>query len=98
MAEPETVDRVHEAATGVDPSLFLELLRWHRAVAGLPDLEWGTPGAYRRGVAELDEPRAFDLLTDLGRAARDPRRHRHGADGKPRFRGGRTLRELGGRQ
>ena len=70
---------------------FLELLRWHRAVAGLPDLDWSAGGAYRRGVAELTDVRACELLRDVRRVARDPRRHRLGADGKPLFRGGCTL-------
>lgn len=88
MADLHTVDRVREAAARVDPKRFLELLRWHRTVAGLPDLEWGTHGSYRQGVAELDNARALELLGDLRRAARDPRRYRHGADGKPRYRTG----------
>lgn len=88
MADPSTVDRVREAAARVDPNRFLELLRWHRTVACLPDLDWGAPGSYRQGVRELGEARATELLGDLRRAARDPRRYRHGADGKPRFRNG----------
>ena len=48
-------------------------------------------GAYRRGVAELADDRARELFRDVRRAARDLRRHRHGADGKPLFRGGCTL-------
>ncbi|MFI8696299.1 hypothetical protein [Dietzia maris] len=60
-------------------------------MAGLPDLDWSAGGAYRHGVAELTDARARELLRDVRRASRDPRRHRHGADGKPVFRGGRTL-------
>ncbi|MGX1770306.1 hypothetical protein ACWIE7_18745 [Dietzia sp. NPDC055343] len=48
-------------------------------------------GAYRRGAAELTDVRACELLRDVRRAARDPRRHRHGADGKSVFRGGRRV-------
>ena len=66
-------------------TFFLELLRWHRAVIGLTDLDWTSQGAYRTAITELGEDRATDLLRDLRRAARDPRRHRHGADGKPRY-------------
>lgn len=36
-------------------------------------------GAYRRGVAELADDRARELFRDVRRAARDLRRHRHGA-------------------
>lgn len=88
MADPSTVARVREAAARVDPNRFLELLRWHRTVACLPDFDWGAHGSYRQGVGELDEARATELLGDLRRAARDPRRYRHGADGKPRYRSG----------
>ena len=87
----ETVERIRNVADQVGVEHFLELLRWHRAVAGLPDLDWAAHGAYRKGVADLSERRATELLNDLTRAARDPRRHRHGADGKPTFRDGRTL-------
>ncbi|HIW68921.1 MAG TPA: hypothetical protein H9878_12495 [Candidatus Dietzia merdigallinarum] len=58
---------------------------------GLPDLDWAAGGTYRRGVAEFTDVRARELLRDVRRASRDPRRHRHGADGKSVFRGGRTL-------
>ncbi|MFL0579588.1 hypothetical protein [Dietzia sp. 179-F 9C3 NHS] len=93
MATPELVERIRHTADRLDRAAFLELLRWHRAVAGLPDLDWETQGAYRQAVAELGERRADELLSDLRRAARDPRHHRHGADGKPTFRDGRTLAE-----
>ena len=70
--------------------MFLELLRWHRAIVGLPDFNPTTHGAYRDAIAELGDDRTAELLRDLRRAAR---RHRHGADGKPRHRAGRTLAE-----
>ena len=85
MADPDTVAQVREAAGGLGDAEFLELLRWHRAVIGLPDLDWSSQGAYRTAISELGDDRAADLLRDLRRAARDPRRHRHGADGKPRY-------------
>lgn len=88
----ELVERIRHAAGLVPNEHFLELLRWHRAVTSLSDLNWATTGAYRRGVTELGTERATELLHDLRRAARDPRRYRHGADGKPRYRGGATLR------
>ncbi|MBB0968701.1 hypothetical protein G6016_06950 [Dietzia aerolata] len=91
MADPDTLARVQDAAGHLGDAEFLELLRWHRAVAGLPDLDWSAGGAYRRGVAELADDRARELLCEVRRVARDPRRHRHGADGKPLFRGGCTL-------
>lgn len=79
---------IRQAADQVGEAFFLELLRWHRAVTGLPDLDWSSPGAYTTAITELGENRAADLLRDLRRAARDPRRHRHGADGKPGYRVG----------
>lgn len=91
MADPDTLAQVQDAAGNLGDAEFLELLRWHRAVAGLPDLDWSAGGAYRHGVAELAEDRARELLHDIRRASRDPRRHRHGADGKPVSRGGRTI-------
>lgn len=93
MADPQTVEQLRAAATGIDDHAFLELLRWHRAVAGLPDLDWTLPRSYRQGVSELAETRAQELLHDVRRAIRDPRRHRHGADGKPVFRDGRSLKD-----
>lgn len=89
----ELLDRIRQAADQVGEGLFLELLRWHRVVALLPDFNPTTHGAYRDAVAELGEDRAAELLRDLRRAARDPRRHRHGADGKPTYRSGETLRD-----
>lgn len=91
MAEPDLIAQVQDAAGSLGDGEFLELLRWHRAVAGLPDLDWSAGGAYRQGVAELTDARACELLRDVRRASRDPRRHRHGADGKPTHAGGRTL-------
>jgi len=91
MHDRQLIDAIRAAADQVGVDHFLELLRWHRAVASLPDLEWGAAGTYRQGVEELDPRRAAELLTDLRRAARDPRRKRHGADGKPTFRGGASL-------
>lgn len=90
-AMDELIDKVRQAADQLDTDRFLELLRWHRVVARLPDLDWTVPGAYRRGVEELQVARASELLHDVRRAARDPRSHRRGADGKPTFRNGRTL-------
>lgn len=90
-AMDELLDPIRQAADQVGEGLFLELLRWHRAVVGLPDFNPTTHGAYPAAIAELGDDRAAELLRDLRRAARDPRRHRHGADGKPRYRTGKTL-------
>lgn len=92
------LDAIRHAADQVGEHDFLELLRWHRVVARLPEVDWTAYGAYRQAVAELDEARAVELLQDLRRAARDPRRHRHGADGKPRYRSARTLKNRHRRQ
>lgn len=89
----ELVENMRSAADQLDTARFLELLRWHRVVAGLPDLDWTAPGAYRQGVSELPAYRAAELLHDVRRAGRDPRSHRHGADGKPLYREGQTLSE-----
>lgn len=89
----ELIDRIRDAADQLGAARFLELLRWHRAVAGLQDLDWAAPGAYRRGVEGLQVVRATELLHDVRRAVRDPRSRRRGADGKPVYRAGRTLRE-----
>ena len=86
----ELLDRIRDAADQVGEPLFLELLGWHRAVVGLPDVT-RTHGAYRLAIAELGNDRASELLRDLRRSARDPRRHRHGADGKPRYWAGGTV-------
>lgn len=90
-AMDELVEDMRIAAYQLDPTRFLELLRWHRVVAGLPELDWTAPGAYRHGVSELPASRAAELLHDVRRAGRDPRSHRHGADGKPVYREGRTI-------
>lgn len=93
MTTPEDLERIRATADQLGAESFLELLRWHRAVAGLSDLDWSAPGSWRRGVTDLTDARGAELLHDLRRAARDPRRHRHGADGKPAFGDGRTLGE-----
>lgn len=92
----DLVESIRDAAGQLDTVRFLELLRWYRAVARLPDLDWAAPGSYRRGVEELSASRAADLLRDVRRAARDPRSHRRGADGKSHFRPGQTLESLYG--
>jgi len=86
----ELVDRIRHAADQTGDAHFLEVLRWHRVVAGLPELDWGARGAYRIAITELGEGRAAELLADLRRLARNPRRYRNGADGKPRYRDGTT--------
>ena len=82
---------IRAAAEEVGTEHFLELLRWHRAVVGLRDFDLHTHGAYREAISGLGDARAGELLRDLRRASSDPRRHRHGADGKPRYRFGKTL-------
>lgn len=94
----ELLALIRHVADQVGERLFLELLRWHRAVAGLADFDPHTHGAYRGAIAELGDDRAAELLRDLRRAARDPRRHRHGADGKPRYRAGMTLADRRGQR
>ena len=89
----ELLDRIRRAADQVGEPLFLEILGWHRAVVGLPTVDPNAHGAYRDAIAELGDDRTAELLRDLRRAARDPRRHRHGADGKPRHRAGHALSE-----
>ena len=84
----ELVNRIRHAADQTGDARFLEVLRWHRVVAGLPELDWGARGAYRIAITELGEGRAAELLADLRRLARNPRRYRNGADGKPRYRDG----------
>ena len=91
-AMTELLEEIRRAAEQVGETDFLELLRWHRAVVGLPDFDPHAPGSYRAAVEELDERRTGQLLRDLRRASRGPKRHRHGADGKPAFRDGQTLR------
>lgn len=87
----ELLDRIRKAANQAGERAFLELLRWHRAVAGLPDIDSNVHGAYRHAIAELGDGCADELLRDLRRAGRDRRRHRHGANGKPRHRAGHAL-------
>lgn len=60
-------------------------------MAGLPDVDPTKQGAYRGAIAELGEERTLELLRNLRRLARNPRGYRHGADGKPRYRQGRTV-------
>ena len=84
----ELVDRIRHAADQAGEARFLELLRWHRVVAGLNEPNWGARGAYRIAITELGNDRAIELLGDLSRLARSPRRYRNGADGKPRYRHG----------
>ena len=70
----ELVDRIRHAADQTGEAHFLELLRWHRVVAGLGEPDWGARGAYRIaiahvGVIALDDPSYFLVL-----AARSPLR------------------------
>ncbi|WP_282082042.1 hypothetical protein, partial [Dietzia maris] len=58
---------------------------------GLPDVDPTKQGAYRDAIGELGEARTLELLRDLRRLARNPRRYRNGADGKPRYCQGRTV-------
>lgn len=88
---------IRSAAEQVGEEHFLELLRWHLVVSGLPDVEPNSRGAYRTALAALGEARAVELLHDLRRLARDPRKYRHGSDGKPRYRNGQTLDHRRGR-
>jgi hypothetical protein len=87
----ELLDQIRRAADQTGHALFLELLRWHRAVVGLPDFDPRARGAYWDAIAELGDVRAEELLGDLRRVARDPRRHRSGTDGKPRYWSGKTI-------
>lgn len=94
----ELVGRIRQAADEAGEAHFLELLRWHRVVAGLPEPDWGARGAYQLAVTQLGEDRADELLHDLRRLARNPRRYRNGADGKPRYRHERTSSAAAGRR
>jgi len=47
----ELLDPIRHAADQVGEGLFLELLRWHRAVAGLPGFDPTTHGAYPAAIA-----------------------------------------------
>lgn len=82
------------AARAVGEHEFVELLRWYRAVNGLPDRAWGEAGSYRAGINELPDAHAQALLTDLRRLARNARHRRRPLDGKPTFAAGRTLSEI----
>lgn len=86
----ELLHRIRQAAEQAGEQRFLELLRWHRVVASLPDIDPTAPGAYRVAITELGEDRAVELLHDLRNAGRNPRRYRNSADGKPRYGGGMT--------
>ena len=59
--------------------------------ASLADIDPTKQGAYRDAITALGENRAVELLHDLRNTGRNPRRYRHGADGKPRYRAGRTV-------
>lgn len=87
----ELLDRIRQAADQAGERRFLELLRWHCVVASLPDIDPTKQGAYRDAITALGENRAVELLHDLRNTGRNPRRYRHGADGKPRYRAGRTV-------
>ena len=87
----ELLGPLRRAAEQAGEDQFLELLRWHLVVAGLPDVDPAKQGAYRDAIAELGEGRTIELLGDLRRLARNPRRYRNGADGRPRYRAGRTV-------
>lgn len=82
---------LRRAAEQAGEDQFLELLQWHLVVAGLPDVDPTKQGAYRGAITELGEARTIQLLRDLRRLDRNPRRYRHGADSKPRYRQGRTV-------
>ena len=87
----ELLGPLRRAAEQAGEAQFLELLRWHLVVAGLPDVDPTKQGAYRDAITALGENRAVELLHDLRNTGRNPRRYRHGADGKPRYRAGRTV-------
>lgn len=89
----ELVGPLRRAAEQAGEKHFLELLRWHLVVAGRPDVDPTKHGAYRNAISDMGEDRTRELLADLRRLSRSPRRYRHGADGKPRYGQGRTLRE-----
>lgn len=93
MDRPKVND-FREAAAVAGEERFVELLRWYRAVDGLPDKEWGTPGSYNSGIAELPDQHARSLLTDLRHLARNSQHRRRPLDGKPTFAGGHTLSQM----
>lgn len=88
------VNEFRQAAAEVGEQRFVELLRWYRAVDGLPDKEWGAAGSYSSGINELPERHARALLSDLRRLARNNRHRHRPLDGKPTFAGDRTLSQL----
>lgn len=88
------MDRIRHAADQTGEAHFLELLRWHRVVAGLGEPNWSVRSAYRIAIIELGEDRAAELLGDLRRLARSPRRYRNGADGKPATETARSTRSV----
>lgn len=89
----ELLNRIRRAAGEVGEERFLELLRWHRVVASLPDFDPTAHDAYSHAVSGLGVARAAELLHDLRRLARNPRRYRNSADGKPRYRAGHTIND-----
>lgn len=82
------------AAHAAGEDNFVKLLRWYRAVNGLPDRTWGTAGSYRIGIEELPAHHSQSLLVDLRRLARNGRHRSRPLDGKPTFAGGRTLAQI----
>lgn len=88
------MSEVRLAAERAGGDEFVELLRWYRAVAGLPDKDWGNEGSFRVGVDELDDKLLRQLLGDLNRLARNKKHRRRALDGKPTFARGITLGEL----
>ena len=93
MDRPKVYD-FRQAAAAAGEEHFIELLRWYRAVDGLPDKEWGTAGSYSSGIAELPDQHARSLLADLRHLARNSQHRRRPLDGKPTFAGGRTLSQV----
>jgi hypothetical protein len=88
------VNEFRQAAAQAGEERFVELLRWYRAVDGLPDKEWGAAGSYSSGIDELPDQHARALLADLRRLSRNRRHRRRPLDGKPTFAGGRTLSQM----
>lgn len=82
------------AAHAASEDSFVELLRWYRAINGLPDRTWGTAGSYCIGIEELPANHAQSLLVDLRRLARNGRHRSRPLDGKPTFAGDRTLAQI----
>lgn len=61
----ELLGPLRRAAEQAGEDQFLELLRWHLVVAGLPDVDPTKQRAYRDASAELGEARTIELLRDL---------------------------------